>query len=319
MSNFQGFDRPESNWFKVPNDFWDFAELTVHERILLLYILRHTWGFSEYDEPKKITVDEFMNGRKRSDGTRIDKGCQMSRGAVSQGLTRLGNLGYLEITTDDSDAARVKKYYRLKMSDTVIQGSPNEHRVHQMNTEFTIRTQSSFNEPEQRKKPEQDTLIDTKEIMPYFFAALNHHEQIYSDNKRLDPLVFQMEYNLLFKAWLDVLALNGMPRGNDYKALWERERDGAVTLAKQRITPDELKRYVSEDLLADKKGGNWYKVNAKIPKLETVATHIGVWLKEQAESAQTESDNDVPATPLKPKFTREQMRKAMGLESKDGE
>lgn len=174
-------------------------------------------------------------------------------------------------------------------------------------------------EPQQQRKKKITKPIEDKEnkTKPFVFARLTYDKQLYDDGKRFNPMEFQIEYNTLFYAWLEALEAASMPRGNDYPALWERERDGAVALAKQRIKPDELKRYVSEDLLADKKGGNWYRVNAKIPKLETVATHIGAWLKEQNDTIQTESSDDEPALALKPKFTREQMRKALGLESKD--
>src|SRR4051812_35219803 len=83
-SSFQGFDPPESNYFRLPNSWTDItasidnlAELKVVE-----YILRHTWGFQEYGIKKHITVDEFVSGRRLSDGSRMDKGTGLSERAV---------------------------------------------------------------------------------------------------------------------------------------------------------------------------------------------------------------------------------------------
>src|SRR5918998_335450 len=85
---FTGFERPSSNYFRMPNSWTDItaevdnlAELKVVE-----YILRHTWGYQEYGIKKHITVDEFVRGRRRHDGTRLDKGTGLSERAVRYGL-----------------------------------------------------------------------------------------------------------------------------------------------------------------------------------------------------------------------------------------
>ena len=74
--SFSGFDYPDENWCKLPlalienlDKFSSKAELAV-----TLYVLRHTWGYKEYNDFKGITVDEFANGRKKKDGIRIDRG-----------------------------------------------------------------------------------------------------------------------------------------------------------------------------------------------------------------------------------------------------
>ena len=38
---------------------------SLSEMKVIYYILRHTWGYQEYDTPKTITLDEFEHGRKR--------------------------------------------------------------------------------------------------------------------------------------------------------------------------------------------------------------------------------------------------------------
>lgn len=116
---FLGFDRPESNWFRMPNSWTDItaginslAELKVVE-----YILRHTWGYQEYGLKKHITIDEFVSGRKRQDGTRMDRGTGLSERAVYDGLRKAVEDGLIEEAVDDSDRGRVKKYYSLRMRE----------------------------------------------------------------------------------------------------------------------------------------------------------------------------------------------------------
>jgi len=119
MSNkrFEGFERPEQNWSKLPHDLIKSLPdvETVGELKVILYILRHTWGFQEYGLSKKITVDEFMNGRKRKDGTRMDNGVGVSHPTVIDGLQRAVEHGFITVEVDDSDLGRVKKYYAIRM------------------------------------------------------------------------------------------------------------------------------------------------------------------------------------------------------------
>ncbi len=113
---FQGFDKPEQNWFKLPNNWTDItaginniAELKVVE-----YILRHTWGYQEYGLKKCITMDEFVHGRKRQDGSRMDKGTGLSERAVRYGIVKALENGLIEEDIDDNDRGRIKKYYNGK-------------------------------------------------------------------------------------------------------------------------------------------------------------------------------------------------------------
>ena len=124
VSTFRGFEVPTSNFFRMPNDWTDvtadisnLAELKVVE-----YILRHTWGYHEYGSMKHLTVDEFASGRKRSDGTRMDKGTGLSERGVRYGLASAIEHGYVDEEIDESDRGRVKKYYRLRMQDGELAG-----------------------------------------------------------------------------------------------------------------------------------------------------------------------------------------------------
>ena len=115
--SFEGFTVPEQNWFKLPNNWTDITASmnSWAEHKVVEYVLRHTWGFQEYGQLKLITLDEFENGRKRRDGSRMDNGVGLRRQAIISGLKLAVEDGFLIVDTDDRDKGRVKKYYGLKM------------------------------------------------------------------------------------------------------------------------------------------------------------------------------------------------------------
>ena len=118
-SLFPGFDRPESNFFRMPNSWTDItAEINnIAELKVVEYILRHTWGYQEYGVKKHITIDEFVSGRRRQDGSRMDKGTGLSERAVYDGLRKAVENGLIDEETDDSDRGRIKKSYSLRMRE----------------------------------------------------------------------------------------------------------------------------------------------------------------------------------------------------------
>ena len=118
----EGFPRPRSNWFRAPNHLTDViahlvAERSYAEIVVLIYIMRHTWGYSEFDTPKHITLDEFQYGRqyRDMDRTRIDDGTGLTRSAIQRALKRLAARNMLDILTDDTDPGRIRKSYRLRV------------------------------------------------------------------------------------------------------------------------------------------------------------------------------------------------------------
>jgi len=119
QQTFAGFAEPTSNFFRMPT-IWtnitaainNLAELKVVE-----YILRHTWGYQEYGIKKHITVDEFVGGRKRQNGSRMDQGTGLSERAVRYGLGRALDDGLIVEEVDATDRGRVKKFYALKMRE----------------------------------------------------------------------------------------------------------------------------------------------------------------------------------------------------------
>jgi hypothetical protein len=119
LSPFAGFaqDSISNEYFRVPAIFLNlFAMIdNLAELKVVTYVMRHTWGFREFDQPKRITIDEFVNGRKHRDGSRMDSGTGLSKSAVLDGIQRAIAHGFIVCFVDDSDKARVKSYYALKM------------------------------------------------------------------------------------------------------------------------------------------------------------------------------------------------------------
>jgi hypothetical protein len=111
---FPGFPEPKENWSKLPHTLIEYLHLikSAGELNVILYVLRHTWGY--HDTEKKITLDEFKNGRKRKDGTRIDKGTGLAKVTIISGIKKAVEHGFLKVETDDTDRGRIKKYYSLK-------------------------------------------------------------------------------------------------------------------------------------------------------------------------------------------------------------
>jgi hypothetical protein len=118
IDQFDGFEYPQQNWSKLPHQFIE--ELlpqidTVAELKVVLYLLRHTWGYQEFGIFKHITIDEFMRGRKDKNGARMDSGTGLSEMSVRRGLEAALKRGVIEVTVDASDKGRVEKRYRLLM------------------------------------------------------------------------------------------------------------------------------------------------------------------------------------------------------------
>lgn len=160
---FLGFDIPRQNWFKLPNNWTD---LTVRmrswaEQKIVEYVIRHTWGYQEYGGLKKITLDEFERGRKRTDSTRIDKGIGMRKQAIISGIKQAVEDGFLIEDVDDSDKGRVKKHYGLKMlSHLTNEGGYDNHTpdVRSSHPRGTENTHRSEKETQERNKKKENTV-----------------------------------------------------------------------------------------------------------------------------------------------------------------
>jgi hypothetical protein len=132
---FQGFTHPEQNWFKMPNEWTDITHdiTSLAELKVVEYVLRHTWGYGESTdwEIKRISTSEFIDGRKRSDGSRMDRGTGLSAPSVYDGLKRAVEDNLLVKYVDNTDAGRVTHYYRMRMvgdEDGVVYAMGKDHK-----------------------------------------------------------------------------------------------------------------------------------------------------------------------------------------------
>ena len=169
MTTFNGFPEAQTNYTKVPNALLEAMDLlTGNELKVVLYVVRHTWGYQD-SEPRKLTNDEFENGRKRRDGTRMDGGVGLSKPTIISSIKGATKKGFLVVETDASDSARVKKYYGLNMAEnrgkeslphTENQGSktftPGVKKFDPRGKESLPRTEKETLERNLRKKVEED-------------------------------------------------------------------------------------------------------------------------------------------------------------------
>lgn len=144
MKKFSGFNKPSSNYSKLPHEFMNLmSEMSsMSELKVVLYILRHTWGYG--DETKKITIDEFCKGRKQRNKTtgeisRIDNGTGLSEQGVRDGIQKAIEDGFIVVSVDSSDSARIKKYYSLNMADSefeeIVDEEPQDLEVKDLEPE----------------------------------------------------------------------------------------------------------------------------------------------------------------------------------------
>jgi hypothetical protein len=192
---FPGFQTPKENWSKLPHQLIGALPVFTSEGEIkvVLYILRHTWGYREFGQPKRITVDEFMHGRKTTNledypTGRMDNGVGMSKDAILRGLRRAEKHGFIEIEIDDSDKARIKKHYVLRMSESQTPDSSgvrkSDPKVRKSDSQVR---ESDSNGTESVPRSEKETLErnsvernEEKESMDY----LQHCVQIHQNQQR---------------------------------------------------------------------------------------------------------------------------------------
>lgn len=112
MSVFEGFIHPQENWSKLPHQLVNSLDkfTSLSELKIVLYVLRHTWGFK--DDAKTITLDEFQFGRKRNDGTRLDSGIGMTKPTIISGIKRAIEHGFICVESSGENG-QVQKSYSL--------------------------------------------------------------------------------------------------------------------------------------------------------------------------------------------------------------
>lgn len=122
-NKFQGFSPPTENYSKLPHEFIERLPMisSLGELKVILYVLRHTWGFQENEDwdAKRISINEFSHGRKKRDGTRLDSGTGLSRQTIMNGLKEAVNHGFLICLVDNTDIGRITHYYYLRTVDSI--------------------------------------------------------------------------------------------------------------------------------------------------------------------------------------------------------
>lgn len=181
IADSNGFDTPQENWSKLPHALIDLLPLFPGgtELKVVLYILRHTWGYQEYDDAKKITMDEFMRGRKRRDGSRIDSGVGMSEPAIRKALSDAEAHGLIVIEIDDHDKARIEKHYCIRKSG--VKHLPPEGKTFTPGTKESLpRTEKDTlgKKLEERKKdsaPKSGAVVPPTRPRDLLFDAVQVH------------------------------------------------------------------------------------------------------------------------------------------------
>jgi len=156
---FPGFDEPTANYSKLPHAMIGALPQvqTMGELKVILYILRHTWGFQ--DDQKRITLDEFQHGRKRRDGTRLDGGTGMSKPSIVKGLELAEQHGFILIDTDDHDKGRIKKFYCLNMAPSRGKETLHQEPLPQESQSLTSDVKEPYSSgKEALHRTEKDTL-----------------------------------------------------------------------------------------------------------------------------------------------------------------
>ena len=80
--SFNGFTRPQTNYFIVPKRWTDLTAGVTSETIILSveYLFRHCWNWGREDEFHWLTVDEIANGRQARTGNNTTTAIRYDRG-----------------------------------------------------------------------------------------------------------------------------------------------------------------------------------------------------------------------------------------------
>ena len=191
MSKFQGFDRPKQNWSKLPHVLIDcLADISSQAELkVVLYILRHTWGFSEFGVPKRITLDEFQCGRKQRDGSRIDAGTGLSRNSVRDGIQRAIADGFIVQIPDERDAGRHSHEYQLNM-----RGSKTDPQVSKTDP-LGVKNCPPIRERNLERNNEKEKLLQQEKLDVNFSTALKAYQNTFG------PLGSQHLYEKFQMLW----------------------------------------------------------------------------------------------------------------------
>ncbi len=118
--HFEGFDQP--TYTQVPDQFFDvlMTKLSEAELRVLLYIMRHTFGYKKDADP--ISFNQFLHGIVRKDGTVVDEGSGLkSPTHLSKALKSLEEKGIVEVRrSEDRHRNKQTTIYALRFRRGVV-------------------------------------------------------------------------------------------------------------------------------------------------------------------------------------------------------
>lgn len=140
---FQGFASPTTT--PVPDQLFD--ELLYHlsptEIVVLLYIIRRTYGFKK--DSDNISLNQMVNGIVTKDGRALDHGTGLSKATVARSLNSLEEKGVIErIRRRSTDRGDEPTTYRVREAAAVSQvetprvSDERQAVSHQRDTQETV-------------------------------------------------------------------------------------------------------------------------------------------------------------------------------------
>jgi hypothetical protein len=125
MAEFDGFACPTSNYYRLPNDWFDLWRQTRQSlatgdrpaRIIaplkiMEYVIKYTWGYSNFETAVRLSRSDLRQGRRGKRGQRLDAGTGLaSEATLSRGIELALGLGMLEQQEHNTDAARQERFY----------------------------------------------------------------------------------------------------------------------------------------------------------------------------------------------------------------
>lgn len=128
-----------------------------------------------------------------------------------------------------------------------------------------------------------DPTVPTRKQYPVFYTV----GMKYTDGQAIDPLVFIMDVNAIFYAYLDALKDVGREKAAMYDYLWQEHREDCKNLALARVTPGDVRDYIKSRYdPAVKTNQFWISQDEGMP-LKNVVKGIAGFKARKSHSAQT--------------------------------
>lgn len=288
MTEFNGFAQPEENWSKLPHQFIHMLPLidTIAEMKVILYVLRHTWGYQ--DDWKCISIDEFINGRIKKDKERLDQGTGLSKQSVITGLKKAVQHGFLVVNTDDSDAGRIKKSYSLNVAPRV--SNVSEADVKTLDPPVQIVDSNGLNLGHRTEKETLETNLKKEKGPPDYLDMVMDHQA--GQETVAQPDNFQQHFGYRDQFLQIYNQLTG-------QTLTQAEKGVVVELAGQaRASPQVWRQSIEAAIL------NW-SGHRKLPPLQRIIDVYQAGGDYQAFRAKQWPDQeDAVPKPTIPEFVR---------------